>query len=615
MGLVCPRQSENERPVENIDADATVPAHNPGGRSLKVNASPIQVTPSQLNDMGLGYAVGLQEHLLWANVLLQHMWTNLDELAQHIVQEQVEPAIRKKVGDKMMGIRLSQFTLGTRPPDLTFVDVYDLPHGSVALHVTVDYQSNMAMEVCSDRVAPFGVRNFGIFGEIVFLMRPFIAEHPGTGGVTVYFINPPDVTLDFTGLARTAQLKGIKSVIRDAIDGALADRVVLPNCITQLVRFSDMKLYPMVMGTPRPIGTVRVTLLGAKHLPSGDWGILGGGGHADNYFRIGLGDHKWCIKASCIGEICEFMVFDPEVRLHVDLWDEDQLSEDDHLGHREGMYLFEAVRLSEQPLQLFSPGSTTKKAGTVVLKIQYFEGINMQPGSDGCMVMVMVREIQLPHTMAGCRINMRAKLGSVEHTSPMCRPVTNTKHVKLVGSLMEDMRQRLQAYKLDEDSIEKLTQVKGLKCMPTKVDMACNHCMMFSLESVEQLDEGCLSLTLLQWFENKASEQSLLDVTATMSTMNTKLPKLEESTLATSRMRLSDLMRARNHVLPGPVTMLAEDGTIFVAEISVALFGLHPADPPVIHIDRSSKRRRSAWNTWEGEGKSCAEVLCPAMLP
>mmetsp|Transcript_14682 Transcript_14682/g.28937 ORF Transcript_14682/g.28937 Transcript_14682/m.28937 type:complete len:609 (-) Transcript_14682:81-1907(-) len=608
MGLICARESPDL--VEEINSDGTRYTHTPGGRSVKVNAA-MQVTPSSLNDMGLGYAVGTREHLMWANVLVQHMWTNLDQLAMHIVQEQIEPVIRKKVGDKLVGIRFSQFTLGTSPPELTFVDVYDLPHGSVALHVTVDYKSNMAMEVCSDKMSSFGVRNFAIFGEIVFLLRPFIAEHPGTGGVTVYFINPPEIAVEFTGLARTAQLSGVKNIIRDAIDGALADRVVLPNCVTQLVRFADMKLYPMVMGTPRPIGTLRVTLLGAKHLPSGDWGILGGG-HEDNYFRIGLGDHKWIVKPSSIGEMCEFMVFDPEVRLHVDLWDEDQLTEDDHLGHLEGKYLFEAVRLSEKPLQLFSPGSTTRKAGTVVLKIQYFEGINMHPGSDGCMVMVMVREIHLPHTMADRRISIRAKLDDNEHTSPRCRPLTDLAHIKLVGSLMEDMRKRLQLQGFNEESIQKLTEVQGLKCMPTTVEMACNHCMMFAMESEGHLNDGEIILTLLEWVERKQPEKNRV-----AEGQGVMLPTLDQSILATNKVKLLDLKRARNHVLPGPIKMVAKNGsrTTFTAEISVALFGLHPTDPPVIYVDRSSERRRSAWNTWDGQNRNTCSVLCPAVLP
>jgi hypothetical protein len=384
-----------------------------------------------------------------------------------------------------------------------------------------------------------------------------------------------------------------------------------------------MKLYPMVMGTPQPIGTVRVTLLGARHLPSGDWSILGGG-QDDNYFRIGLGDHKWNVKASRVGEMCEFMVFDPEVRLHIDLWDEDHLSEDDHLGHLEGMYLFQAVQNSEKPLQLYSPGSTTEKAGTVVLKISYFEGINFSPGTVGCFVMVSIREIKLPPSMIGRRIAIRAKLGDEEHTSPTCRELTDGDHIKLVASLMEDMHQRLKAQGFDEDSIKKLTDVEGLKCMPTKVDMACNHCMMFSIDS-RQLDDGEISLTLLEWTETNRRSESNVSQTASLSLSaslsdNFKgpmLPTLEESTLSASSIQLSNLKQTQNHVLPGPITMLANDGsgTTFTAEVSVALFGLHPTEPPVVHIDRSSKRRRSAWNTWDDKkGNSCS-MLCSPNLP
>jgi len=556
---------------------------NPPSRRIGLGSAPDQ-------------ARATQAELHWVNALLTHMWPELDQAALHLVDEKLLPMIKRSMPGRIKDPHFSKFTLGNDPPVVKCVEVYNLPHGSVALHVTVDYQSDLRVNfTASSRAGKlnFGMKDFGLFGELVMVVRPYMAEQPGIGGVTMYFINPPAVTLEFTGLAGAADFSFIKRLVRKAIDDAIAEKTVLPNCVTQLMRYSDFQLYPMVLGNPRPIGALRVTPLKAEDLPTRR--KLGSRGNDDNnsskYLRIAVGNEIWHAKTTQLGETKEFMVFNPEQRLHIDLWDEDRHSADDHVGATGPFHLHEAVKLSGQSIALVNPANVDKGAGFVTLKIEYFSGNAAEFGTAGSVIMVLVREVQMPATMSDVKVAITATLRKSQRTSPVCVPMRNEAREETVSSVMRDMRERLKSHGLRRGAIDKLTQADSLACNSEPTTVACNHCMMFPVQLPSELDSGELELALLEQLPPaKIKRRGLRGM------FRKSNAEYEWDTLGRCSIGLQDLREAPGLMLPGPVEFIGSSKEAYPAEISVSVYGLDPAKPEVVSIDLDARRRRSAWS-------------------
>eukprot|EP00419_Tripos_fusus_P036764 CAMPEP_0172763254 /NCGR_PEP_ID=MMETSP1074-20121228/174969_1 /TAXON_ID=2916 /ORGANISM="Ceratium fusus, Strain PA161109" /LENGTH=52 /DNA_ID=CAMNT_0013597797 /DNA_START=62 /DNA_END=216 /DNA_ORIENTATION=- len=52
--------------------------------------------------------------------------------------------------------------------------------------------------------------------------------------------------MDFTGLANVADFGGISDLVRNTMSEVLAQKIVLPNAVTQLVGYTDAAVYPLV---------------------------------------------------------------------------------------------------------------------------------------------------------------------------------------------------------------------------------------------------------------------------------------------------------------------------------------------------------------------------------
>lgn len=75
----------------------------------------------------------------------------------------------------------------------------------------------------------FGVKSVKLQGRMCILMRPLTTDLSVVSGIQYGFINPPDMELDFTGLAQVADFAIIDKKIRAIIQEILASMLVLPE--------------------------------------------------------------------------------------------------------------------------------------------------------------------------------------------------------------------------------------------------------------------------------------------------------------------------------------------------------------------------------------------------
>ena len=75
---------------------------------------------------------------------------------------------------------------------------------------------------------PIGVKRLSISGQLNVLFHPVSPKPPFFAGVTVFFVDPPELDMDFTGAADFVDLPVIHSVVRSTILEAVRGIAVLP---------------------------------------------------------------------------------------------------------------------------------------------------------------------------------------------------------------------------------------------------------------------------------------------------------------------------------------------------------------------------------------------------
>merc|ERR1711971_566678 len=57
---------------------------------------------------------------------------------------------------------------------------------------------------------------------------------------------------------------GIKKIVLEIVEDAICKQIVMPHIVTQLIGFTDFKIYPLLFETPEPLGIFTMTLLEAS---------------------------------------------------------------------------------------------------------------------------------------------------------------------------------------------------------------------------------------------------------------------------------------------------------------------------------------------------------------
>jgi len=362
------------------------------------------------------------EELSWFNHALECMWPKVSDLAQFIAEQNILPKIQQKLANlqfhnkeiQVKDVHFSQFTLGDKSPIFGPVMVSSYPQGSVRVRVGFRYLSDMHMEVSMQ--TPLGIQKFGmkdlkIVGEMVFRLRPYIHSNPGVGGVSMFFINPPEIDFTWSGNAGLGNFPGIKEQVRKVVDQVASNLVVLPNVVSQLMNFKDRVPYPLLFTSPSPLGMLRLTLIKAvsdehpsckpkkeqrdstkgMELPppvesqpkSGGGGLFGSlvqvkkklndtvdlvehklahavGRSLDPHLKFKVGQQVWDAEVVDWGTTHDFIVWDPEQMLHITLWDRDLASGDDKIGVTQPMSVSEALTQLQKGVEFFEPHSAVK---------------------------------------------------------------------------------------------------------------------------------------------------------------------------------------------------------------------------------------------------------------
>ncbi|XP_023302650.2 extended synaptotagmin-2 isoform X2 [Lucilia cuprina] len=268
------------------------------------------------------------ERCEWVNKILKQLWPNANHFARTLVKETIEPAVAESLSQyKMNGFRFDRIILGTIPPRIGGVKVYDKNVGRNEIIMDLDlfYASDCDINFYLGSMKG-GIKDFQIHGWVRVVMKPLIRSMPLVGGLQIFFLNNPNIDFNLVGVIDFMDMPGLSDLLRRIIVEQIGNIMVLPNKLP--ITLSD-EVPAVALKMPEPEGILRIHVVEAKDLMKKDIGMLGKG-KSDPYAIINVGSQEfktqiidnnvnpkwdyWCEAKIFVemGQTVEFSLFDAD---------------------------------------------------------------------------------------------------------------------------------------------------------------------------------------------------------------------------------------------------------------------------------------------------------------
>ncbi|XP_060645558.1 extended synaptotagmin-2 isoform X1 [Drosophila nasuta] len=281
------------------------------------------------------------ERAEWLNKILKQVWPNANHFARTLVKETIEPNVALALSQyKMNGFRFDRIILGTIPPRIGGVKIYDknVDRNEIIMDLDLFYASDCDINFYLGGMKG-GIKDFQIHGWVRVVMKPLIRSMPLVGGLQIFFLNNPNIDFNLVGVIDFMDMPGLSDLLRRIIVEQIGNVMVLPNKLP--ISLSD-EVPAVALKMPEPEGLLRIHVVEAKNLMKKDISVLGKG-KSDPYAIINVGAQEF--RTQIIDNNvnpkwdywCEASIFTTINHLvGISLWDYDQsmpgVQADDILG-------------------------------------------------------------------------------------------------------------------------------------------------------------------------------------------------------------------------------------------------------------------------------------------
>jgi hypothetical protein len=264
--------------------------------------------------------------------IMAQLWEYINIAASDMIRDTLEPMLV----DMTPAITVAKMDLGEIPLRMDNIVVHDIQDGAVKFDMDIIWDGECDIQLKANYVGSFGVKFVKLKGRMSILLKPLTNELPIVSAIQYAFINPPDLKLNFTGLAQMADFKVIHNSIQKMLQDSMASMLVLPN--RMLYKMNDTNDF---MDTYQPpIGIVYITAVKGRGFQL-EKKPLRRHDVPDIYCDISLSASEvWrtrTVKESLTPEWKEthgFLLSDNGQVIRIHAWDEDNgtLDADDDLG-------------------------------------------------------------------------------------------------------------------------------------------------------------------------------------------------------------------------------------------------------------------------------------------
>mmetsp|Transcript_42106 Transcript_42106/g.111167 ORF Transcript_42106/g.111167 Transcript_42106/m.111167 type:complete len:608 (-) Transcript_42106:81-1904(-) len=305
------------------------------------------------------------------NGIVRILWPRINKHLKTLVEENIVKAIDAALPSEVHGsIKIAKLSIGASTPHFGGIGVRLTNDEAIVMDLGIDLTSDLDVQIKAFQI-PLGIRAFSFHGTLTVVLWPPACKPPFFGGFQVYFVNPPDISIDFQGAMQVANSKMIYRAIHDAIMKAIMNAMVIPARIAQDLSDDD-DIGMNELKYPEPIGVLRLLMRSARDLPGGDLN-LDGTRTSDPYVIVELGQCSWRSKTVHKttnprwehGNVADFLVYDEQQCVNFKVYDEDEYSQDDLLGHARGIHVAELVPgVVDEPLPLEADGDCISNLGS-----------------------------------------------------------------------------------------------------------------------------------------------------------------------------------------------------------------------------------------------------------
>nr|NP_001262921.1 extended synaptotagmin-like protein 2, isoform D [Drosophila melanogaster]AGB96301.1 extended synaptotagmin-like protein 2, isoform D [Drosophila melanogaster] len=277
------------------------------------------------------------ERCEWLNKILKQVWPNANHFARTLVKETIEPNVALALANyKMHGFRFDRIILGTIPPRIGGVKIYDknVDRNEIIMDLDLFYASDCDINFYLGGMKG-GIKDFQIHGWVRVVMKPLIRSMPLVGGLQIFFLNNPNIDFNLVGVIDFMDMPGLSDLLRRIIVEQIGNVMVLPNKLP--ISLSE-EVSAVALKMPEPEGILRIHVVEAKDLMKKDISVLGKG-KSDPYAIINVGaqefktqiidnnvNPKWDYWCEAVVEVSQHAI------LVLRLFDWDRTSDDESLG-------------------------------------------------------------------------------------------------------------------------------------------------------------------------------------------------------------------------------------------------------------------------------------------
>lgn len=314
------------------------------------------------------HAENKDESVIWLSAIIQEVWPYAAGIAQGVMVECVEPALKSAFPKGIPTPRFKTIDLGTDGVVVKSVRVFERnyghvdkdgnPESAVVIEADIHYDGNSHIEMMLGDFT-FGVNDAKLDGRIEVMLCPIVGLIPMFAASQVAFINRPKIDYNLTGIAALGNQFLIRDILKKTVESVLGNMAVLPNRVSYKI-IPDTDFFKFAA---QPIGILRVAILSGSGFPATDRNAIkqaiGFSEEPDVYLRLRHGnkffdtvhvddssDPVWS------NQIFDFVLTteSPSQQLHIEAYDYD-IGTDDFLG-RASILVSDLVQKSHYEVNL-----------------------------------------------------------------------------------------------------------------------------------------------------------------------------------------------------------------------------------------------------------------------
>uniref|UniRef100_A0A8C2JVN7 Extended synaptotagmin-like protein 1b n=1 Tax=Cyprinus carpio TaxID=7962 RepID=A0A8C2JVN7_CYPCA len=336
-----------------------------------------------------------------------------------------------------------------------------------------------------------GVKGIQLHGMMRVILEPLIGDVPIVGAVTMFFIQRPKLTINWTGLTNLLDVPGLNAMSDTKIMDAIASFLVLPNRLT-VPLVAD--LHVAQLRCPLPRGVVRIHLLEADGLASTDnyvKGVMAGMSDPYALLRVGPQTFKSRHLDNTLNpkwdEMYEVIVHEvPGQELEVEMFDKDP-DHDDFLGryHITAFLLYTPTGRVHLRLEWLTLEANTERLEEVLKRNESVVSQTAKPPSAAILAVYLDKAEALPMKKGNKVPNpiVQISMQDVIRDSRICWNTVNPQWEDAFTFFIRDpSKQDISVQVKDNDRV----QVLGSLSIPVSRLLSCQDLALdewFNLES------------------------------------------------------------------------------------------------------------------------------------